>query len=131
MPEPLRILVIDNDPVMREALTSALGGEHAMQYAESGAQGIETARAFQPDMILLDIELPDIDGYEVCRQLRDLEDRHDWHVALLSEHDTLDNRLRVYECGGHDFIVKPVECDELLCKVDIVSQSLADRRQQK
>ncbi|TAN51335.1 MAG: response regulator [Methylococcaceae bacterium] len=128
MSEPMRILVVDDDAFMRESLTSVLCGAYTVACAETGEQSLELAREFRPDMVLLDIELPDVDGYEACRQMLEIDGLCDLHITFLSGHDSLDCRLLAYECGGHDFIAKPFDRDELLRKVDITSQFLADHR---
>jgi CheY-like chemotaxis protein len=85
---------------------------------------------FRPDLVLLDIEMPGMDGYETCQHLqRDLDGQVLPAVIFISSHDTLNERLKAYESGGMDFIAKPFDPDELLLKAEKVIKLESDRRQ--
>lgn len=129
MADPFRILIVEDDPFMREVLLSALSTEYSVECADTGAQCLLAAQASPPDMVLLDIELPDISGYEICRRLCESAGTSGPHITFLSGHESLDSRMQAYEAGGHDFIAKPVERDELLRKVGVARRQMAELRQ--
>lgn len=124
----LRIFVVDDDPVARE-ITADLLGElgHAIEQVASGKDLLANLDD-PPDMILLDVEMPEMDGISACRQLREqVGDRT--LVMFVSAHDDLDTRLSAYRAGGDDFVVKPYLPDELVEKVRVAEKALDDRRQ--
>jgi len=107
-------LIVDDNPVTLEAMSLALDDDLAVRCVESGESCLACMQEFAPDLVLLDIEMPGIDGYETCRRLRACLDVP---VIFVSAHDTLDDRLQAYDSGGDDFIVKSYDAGELNRKV--------------
>lgn len=128
MSDGTKILVVDDDAFTRDLFEAALDGGYRLLLAENGRDALMIAGAEHPDLILLDVELPDIDGYEICRQLRQAEGCADIPVIFVSGHDAIEDRIRGYEAGGDDYVVKPFEQQELLAKIARLARSTAERR---
>ncbi len=117
------ILVIDDDRKITEALRRGLAYQgYRVDVAHSGAEGLEKARRWAPDVVVLDIQMPGLDGLEVCRRLRA---GGDVPVLMLTARDTVADRVRGLETGADDYLVKPFAFAELLARV----RSLLRRRQ--
>lgn len=114
-----RILVVDDEPAIRELITTALhflGFE--VKTASSGREALAVASSFMPHLIVLDVMLPDLDGVEVCRRLRDKGDRVP--VVFLTARDEHDDKMRGFTHGGDDYITKPFSLEELVARVRAV-----------
>lgn len=117
-----KVLVIDDNALTLNAMGMALCDDFTVAEARSGEEGLELLAGFEPDIVLLDIEMDGIDGYETCRRLRE---RHDMPVIFVSSHDTLEERLHAFDSGGDDFIVKPFDAEVLHRKVCRMFELLA------
>ncbi|QDX81745.1 hypothetical protein B9N43_11060 [Denitratisoma sp. DHT3] len=109
-----RILIADDDFVVRGALAATFGGDFEIDEAASGEECLRRIEARPPALVVLDIEMPGMDGYAACRQIRT---RHSMPVIFLSAHDTLDERLEAFASGGDDFVSKPFDGEEFRHKV--------------
>jgi len=106
MPQP-RILVVEDDDDARTMYGIMLRSwGYQILEATSGTEGVRIARVQKPDLILLDIMMPDIDGYEVCKQLRADPHFRTVPIIFLSALDAMDDRIKGYTIGGDDFITK-------------------------
>lgn len=124
MSEKHRIAVVDDTAPQRLILSRLLANEHEVVEFANG----EAFLAADPtvDVILLDIEMPGLSGYETCRRLRALENHHETPVIFVSAHDTAPERVAAYEAGGDDFVTKPIVASELHHKVTtLLSQKIA------
>ncbi|MBU3917337.1 response regulator transcription factor [bacterium] len=119
MNKECKILVIDDDATNLSYLTEALEGEYELVTASSGAEGLEVAAKFKPDIILLDIMMPDMDGYEVCKRIRADKNMANIKILFLSAKWRLSEKLRGYKVGGNDYITKPYDKDEVLAKIKV------------
>lgn len=109
------ILLIEDDTVLGETLRYNLEYEgHTILLAEDGLAGLELARASRPDLILLDVMLPRLDGFAVCRILRQESDRP---IIMLTARSDEADRILGLELGANDYIVKPFSMGELLARV--------------
>ena len=115
----MRILVIEDDDGVRAALRRALllAGYEVVE-AIDGRAGLEQARLTGPEAIVLDLGLPEIDGMEVCRQLR--RDGHRTPILMLTARDAIDDRVEGLEAGADDYMVKPYDVRELQARVRAV-----------
>ncbi len=112
------VLLIDDDPAVLEALGESLQQRYLTRVANSGAAGLELARMRpQPDLVLLDIELPDIEGYAVCSELKANPATAAIPVIFLSSHTNVVDITRGLELGAVDYVNKPVEIPILLARV--------------
>jgi two-component system, OmpR family, phosphate regulon response regulator PhoB len=120
-----RVLVIDDEPEIRKLLDVGMrAAGHECQEAATGMEGIQLGRKWQPDVILLDLMLPDIDGKEVCRRMKsDLRTREIPIIMVTGRSEEVD-RVVGFELGAEDYVVKPFSVRELLLRIQ---RSLARR----
>jgi two-component system response regulator MprA len=112
----MRILVIEDDDAVRDAVRRALllGGYEVIQ-AATGEEGILKAQTDVPDAIILDLGLPDIDGMQVTRTLRGVQNRTP--ILMLTARDAIDDRVDGLEAGADDYLVKPYDVRELQARL--------------
>ena len=113
-----RILVVDDNATNRSLLEHLLR-DYDVSLAEDGAQALMVARQFLPDIVLLDVEMPDIDGYTVCRCLRSDPALLHTKILFVSAKTNREDRLEGYTTGGDDYITKPFDHAELMAKVRV------------
>jgi len=110
-----RILVVDDEPQIQRALDSILSAHgYVVDLAGDGQEAIRMATRHRPDVILLDLTLPDTDGIELCRELRTWLDAP---VLVLSARTTQDDKIRSLDAGADDYITKPFAAGEMLARV--------------
>jgi len=114
-----KILAVDDDISNLNIITEVLSSSYTFETAESGEEALKKVQEFVPDLILLDIMMPGIDGYEVCRKLRADTRFSNTKILFLSAKALLEDRLTGYGVGGDDYIVKPFDEDELLAKIKV------------
>jgi DNA-binding response OmpR family regulator len=123
-PQPLQVLVVEDHTALRDQIASLLKrAGHSVEEASSGRMALHCALTQPPDVLLLDIGLPDLSGLEVCRLLREQSLRQ-VPVLMLTARDTLPDKLEGFAAGADDYLVKPFEGEELLVRL----QALARRR---
>jgi len=114
-----KILVVDDDPNNIVIVGELLGDDYDLKTATTGEEALEIALDFLPDIILLDIMMPGIDGYDVCRRLREHSTLQYAKIIMVSAKAMVSERLKGYEVGANDYLTKPFEEDELLEKVRV------------
>ena len=113
-----KLLVVDDDADVRGLLDYVFcGAGFDVTLAATGIEGVEKARQLRPDVVLLDIMLPDIDGYEVCRSLRTNMRTSHIPVIFLTQKDERSDKLQGLELGADDYITKPFDIEELKLRV--------------
>lgn len=112
------VLIVDDEPSCRETL-EALLLQHGVRllFAARGPEALSMARAERPDLILLDIMMPGMDGFEVCTELREDPNLAEVPVLMVTALDDRQSRLRGIECGADDFITKPYDRIELRARI--------------
>jgi CheY-like chemotaxis protein len=121
-----RALIADDNLIMRETLRMLLKKEFDVDTVDSGQACLDLLAREKMDLVLLDIMMPGIDGYETCRLLR--EANQDVPVIFVSAMDTLEERLRAFDNGGNDFIRKPFDAQVLLRKALKAVELYGDRK---
>ncbi len=113
---PVRVLVVEDDQEIAQVLQRSLRMEgYDVKLTGDGAQALDDTQAFLPDLIVLDLGLPGMDGIEVARQLR--RDEDDTPIMILTARDALDARVEGLDVGADDYLVKPFERQELLARM--------------
>jgi len=111
-----RVLVVDDDALMRATHRSILAKRFDVVTAASGAEALEICAVQMPDLIVLDVEMPGLDGYETCRRVRQSSCIP---IIFATSHQSLDEQMKAYDVGGNDLITKPVNSEILLRKVAV------------
>ena len=113
---PVRALVVDDEPTLAELLSMALRYEGwDVRSAGDGLGAVRQGREFRPDVVVLDVMLPDIDGFEVLRRLR--ADSPDVPVLFLTARDAVEDRVAGITAGGDDYVTKPFSLEEVVARL--------------
>ena len=113
---PVRVLVVEDDEEIALALQRSLRMDgYEVRLARDGETGLSEAEAFAPDLLILDLGLPGLDGLDVARRLR--EDGSDVPILILTARDALESRVEGLDLGADDYLVKPFERQELLARM--------------
>jgi signal transduction histidine kinase len=129
------VLIVDDSPSARETLLAALDGHgYQLVTAENGSEALQLANEIRPDVILLDVMMPGMDGFEVCQRIRSTPALAEVPVVLLTALDDHASLLRGLEAGADDFFSKPIERKELLVRVRTITRlnryrTLAEQRE--
>lgn len=128
MDQPLRILVVEDDPHVADVVEYALQSElYEVQKTNRGAAAIAICGAApRPDILILDVGLPDVDGFEVCRSIRKFSDIP---ILFLTSRTDEINRVVGLEIGGDDYLTKPFSTRELIARIKVVRRHLVALRQ--
>jgi two-component system response regulator MprA len=111
-----RLLVVDDDPKILSMLRRGLSFEgYEVETAEDGSSALANARDQVPDLVVLDVMMPGLDGLEVCRRLR--AGAGEVPILMLTARDTVQDRVAGLDAGADDYLVKPFAFDELLARV--------------
>ncbi len=127
MDENLTIYAVDDDPMTLDAIQSVAATVASITCFPSAEACQDVVENTRPDLFLLDVGLGGMDGYTYCRQLKDDPGTANIPVIFVSSHDTIDDRLRGYDAGAEDFIVKPFDPQELLRKIKVAGQVRAEK----
>ncbi len=112
------ILVVDDAPENLKMLMGILKGNYKVKAVLSGEEALDTAFKKPPDLILLDIMMPGIDGYETCQRLKASETTHDLPVIFLTAKTEADDIVKGFDFGAIDYVIKPFNASELLARVN-------------
>jgi len=111
----ITILVIDDEPQLRRAMRATLSGiGYTVLEAKSGEEALDQLRETQPDLILLDLNMPGIGGLETCRAIRE---RSDIPIIVLSVRNTESDKVQALDAGADDYVTKPFGIQELLARI--------------
>lgn len=128
MNQGIRVFVVDDEPLMLETTHEMLDEEHCLVEGFTSAQAcLARIQQQQPDLFLLDVRMSGMNGYALCRLLKDCPETADIPVIFVSGLDSIEARLAGYDAGGEDFIVKPFEPEVLLRKIH-VAQRIRDEK---
>lgn len=120
MSERPHILITDDDPIMRDMLDAVLSDDFDVSVAPGGQECIQIANEQKIDLVLLDVDMPSPNGYETCHYLKEDPSTAEIPVIFLSARSTIEERLKGYEAGGDDYLIKPYQPDELKAKISVV-----------
>lgn len=128
MENNLRVFVVDDDAIILDVLRATLATECELHTFASAEACLSALADVKPDLFLLDVSMPVMDGYALCRQLKDDWDTQDIPVVFISASDNNETRMLCYEAGGDDFIQKPFDPAELLSKLGVAGRILAEKK---
>ena len=124
-----KILIVDDDQENLSVLADMLRVEFQPLTAMNGREGIVTAVREQPDLILLDVNMPEMDGFEVCKRLREQPGTRQIPIIMLTTASSLDSRVKGLDLGADDYITKPFQVRELVARIHArVRRHEADRK---
>jgi sigma-B regulation protein RsbU (phosphoserine phosphatase) len=112
-----RVLLVEDGKTNLDILVAGLKGDYKLSIALDGETALEAAARNPPDLVLLDIVMPGIDGYEVCRRLREAPETTEVPVIFLSSLEEVQNKTRAFEMGANDYLTKPFEMLEVKARV--------------
>jgi DNA-binding response OmpR family regulator len=114
----IKILIVDDEPSLLRIISYALEAEgYEIVTAENGAEALIKVKANQPDLLILDVKLPEISGIEVCRQLRTDPEMVGLPIIMLSARIQIADKIAGLKVGADEYITKPVDTDELVARV--------------
>ncbi|SDH82111.1 DNA-binding response regulator, OmpR family, contains REC and winged-helix (wHTH) domain [Pseudomonas benzenivorans] len=127
----MRILVVeDNRDILANVLDYLTLKGYSVDCAQDGLSGLHLAATEHYDLIVLDIMLPGIDGYQLCKRLRE-DARRDTPIIMLTARDALDDRLQGLQAGADDYLLKPFALSELVARIEAVLRRSQGRRQRQ
>jgi len=115
--EPQKVLIADDDAINRDVLCELLQPEYTVLLAKNGAQALERAARHVPALVLLDVMLPYVDGFEIVGLIRSQPAWRDVPVLMLTAKNTERDTVRALDAGASDFVIKPFQPQELLARV--------------
>ncbi len=125
-----KVLVVDDEVSVRITIESVLAAEnYELHFAENGAQAISTAEKIQPDIILLDVMMPGLSGFEVCQKVRAMPSLAEVPIVLITALDDRESRMAGIKAGADDFISKPFNRQELRLRVQNMTRLNQYKRQ--
>jgi DNA-binding response OmpR family regulator len=122
------VCITDDSNEERLLLKLLLEEEYQVIEADSGEACLELIKGTMPDLLLLDVNMPGIKGYEVCETLRKQQDTLDLPIIFVSGLDSTEERLEGFESGGDEYIIKPINPDDLLEKVKYYLNSAEEKK---
>jgi phosphoserine phosphatase RsbU/P len=112
-----RVLLVDDAKANLDILVEGLKSDHKLSLALNGEMALQLAARMPPDLVLLDIVMPGLDGYEVCRRLRQMPETAEVPIMFLSSLEEVQNKTRGFEAGANDYLTKPFEMLEVKARV--------------
>ena len=109
----IKVLSVDDNPDNNEIIQEMLCDDYDVQIAATGEEALKLAAEFKPALVLLDIMMPGIDGYETCRRLKADPSLSETIIIMVSAKELLDDKIEGYEAGAYDYITKPFTEDDL------------------
>src|SRR2546427_6570726 len=124
-----RVLIVDDDPDIQKLVSYNLGqAGFEVTTAGTGRNALEAVQKHPPDLIILDLMLPDIDGMEVCRTLRQRDDSRRIPIIMLTARSEEIDRVIGFELGADDYVMKPFSPRELVLRVKSIFRRMKDER---
>lgn len=113
-----RILIVDDNDLNRELVTQLLEDDYSIETAANGAEAIEAVAAFAPKLVLMDLSMPVMDGWEATRRLRTDDANAGLKILALSAHAIPDEIERAMAAGCDGFVTKPIDDEELIGRIE-------------
>lgn len=114
----LQILAVDDEEINLKVIALALEDDYEVLFASSGEDCLRKLNDITPDLILLDLVMPGLSGHDVCRTLQSQESTSEIPVIFVTSAEETSNRIKAYSFGAHGYVLKPIDADNLLDKVN-------------
>ncbi len=119
----MRVLLIDDEQFYFKLLQKPLkDAEYKLEYAKSGNEGLAKIPSFEPELLIVDLKLPELDGFEILKRLRRDPKFGYIQVIVITSHDELSEKLKAFELGADDYLVKPFQPEELVARLGILAR---------
>lgn len=119
----MRVLLIDDEQFYFKLIRSALkAADYDLEYAKSGNEGLAKIPSFNPEMLIVDLKLPEMDGFEILQRLRRDPKFSHTPVIVITAKDELSEKLKAFELGADDYLVKPFQPEELVARMGILAR---------
>jgi pilus assembly protein CpaE len=119
----MRVLLIDDEQFYFKLLQKSLrDAEYTLEYAKSGSEGLTKIPSFEPELLIVDLKLPELDGFEILKRLRRDPKFSYIPVIVITSQDELSEKLKAFELGADDYLVKPFEPEELVARMGILAR---------
>jgi pilus assembly protein CpaE len=119
----MRVLLIDDEQFYFKLLQKSLrDAEYTLEYAKSGGEGLAKIPSFEPELLIVDLKLPELDGFEILKRLRRDPKFSYIPVIVITSHDELSEKLKAFELGADDYVVKPFQPEELVARMGILAR---------
>src|SRR5215212_8584228 len=119
----MRVLLIDDEQFYFKMLQKSLKeAEYQLEYAKSGSEGLAKIPSFEPEMLIVDLKLPEMDGFEILKRLRRDPKFSYIPVIVITSQDELSEKLKAFELGADDYLVKPFQPEELVARMGILAR---------
>lgn len=112
-----KLLSIEDEKGIQEGLAYILSDHYDLDFADNGTEGIKKALRSVPDLILLDLKMPGLDGFQVCKLLRDDREFDNVPIIVVSAFNNSSDRTKAFELGADDYVTKPFDSSELLARI--------------
>ena len=120
MESDAKILIVDDDQTNIKFLKEILEDDFQIKTVTSGEEALDIIYDYKPRILLLDIMLPGINGYDVCQKIREDERLSDMKIILVSAKAMISERQKGYDAGADDYITKPFDHEQLLSKIEVI-----------
>ena len=124
---PIRILIVEDEEEIRKSLRELFESDYEVEEAADGIEAIEKARALKPDIILLDLRLPKVDGYQVCQRLKGDPITAQIPIIMVTALVETPQKVKGIEYGADDYITKPFDLEEIEARVKMVLRRVKQR----
>jgi pilus assembly protein CpaE len=119
----MRVLLIDDEQFYFKLLQKSLReAEYKLEYAKSGSEGLAKIPSFEPELLIVDLKLPELDGFEILKRLRRDPKFSYIPVIVITSQDELSEKLKAFELGADDYLVKPFQPEELVARMGILAR---------
>jgi len=119
----MRVLLIDDEQFYFKLLQKSLReAEYKLEYAKSGSEGLAKIPSFEPELLIVDLKLPELDGFEILKRLRRDPKFSYIPVIVITSQDELSDKLKAFELGADDYLVKPFQPEELVARMGILAR---------
>ena len=118
---PVRILVVDDEPGLAQMLSRTINAAHPdyeVHEATDGFQAGTVLATFKPNVVILDLRMPGMDGFEVCKLIKGQPETKHAHVIAMTAYPSAENQQRILECGARVCLSKPLDMDQLLAEIN-------------